>query len=237
MKKNLLLRVGFIFFCIMAGATSIYNIQYTNSRGADNSYPSPYLGKQVTVEGIVTAVNFNGEGYFLSEPVSGAWRGIYVLDTEHKPKRGNYLQISGEVAEYFGMTCIRNLNSYRVLDQHRSLPTPVIISTNQLTNPLEAEAYEGVYVRLVNVSVSSIKSKNGKFMVNDGSGPCSVSLGNFGTKTNLPALGTQFLQISGIVTFSYGEYTLNPISSDDLQIQQPVYIQTRSWGSIKSLYK
>jgi hypothetical protein len=74
-------------------------------------------------------------------------------------------------------------------------------------------------------------------MVNDGSGPCSVSLGNFGTKTNLPALGTQFLQISGIVTFSYGEYTLNPISSDDLQIQQPVYIQTRSWGSIKSLYK
>ncbi|MBP9006961.1 MAG: hypothetical protein KBG06_03825, partial [Candidatus Syntrophosphaera sp.] len=80
MKKNLLLTVGFIFFCIMAGATSIYNIQYTNSRGADNSYPSPYLGKQVTVEGIVTAVNFNGEGYFLSEPVSGAWRGIYVLD-------------------------------------------------------------------------------------------------------------------------------------------------------------
>jgi predicted extracellular nuclease len=123
------------------------------------------------VEGIVTAVNFTGDGYFLSEPVSGAWRGIYVWDTEHKPKTGNYLRISGEVTEYFGMTCISNLNSYRILDQQRSLPSPIIISTSQLTNPLEAEAYEGVYVRLVNVSVSSIKSKNGKFMANDGSGP------------------------------------------------------------------
>lgn len=237
MKKTGWLMMGFIVICIMADAISIYDIQYTNIRGADNSYPSTYLGKQVTVEGIVTAVNFTGDGYFLSEPVSGAWRGIYVWDTEHKPKTGNYLRISGEVTEYFGMTCISNLNSYRILDQQRSLPSPIIISTSQLTNPLEAEAYEGVYVRLINVSVSSIKSKNGKFMANDGSGPCSVSLGNFGTKTSLPAMGTQFLQISGIVTFSYGEYTINPISSNDLQIQQPVHIQTRSWGSIKSLYK
>jgi predicted extracellular nuclease len=237
MKKTFWLTVGFIIICILAEAITIYDIQYTNSRGADNSYPSPYLGKQVTVEGIVNAVNFCGEGYFLSEPVSGAWRGIYIWDTEHKPKIGNYLRITGEVAEYFGMTCIRNLKSYRVLDQQRSLPNPVIISTSQLTNPLEAEAYEGVSVRIINVSVSSIKSKNGKFMANDGSGPCSVSLGNFGTKTTLPALGTQFLQISGILTFSYGEYTINPVNSDDLQIQQPVHIQTRSWGSIKSLYK
>jgi len=135
------------------------------------------------------------------------------------------------------MTCIRNLSDFRVLDRNRPLPSPVTISTGQLANALEAEAYEGVYVRLVNVSTSNARTKSGKFMVNDGSGQCSVVLGSFGTNSSTPQVGTQFSQIVGVIVFSYGEYSLHPVSAADLQIQQPVSVQNRSWGKIKSIYK
>ncbi|MFO8144922.1 MAG: hypothetical protein R6T89_04255 [Candidatus Syntrophosphaera sp.] len=221
-----------------AAALSIYDIQYTTSRGVDNSYPSPYLGKTVTLEGVVTATHYRNEGFFLSETLSGAWRGIYVSDDVHKPEAGHYIRISGEVAEVFGMTCIRGISDYRLLDRNRPLPNPTIISSDQLANAHEAEAYEGVYCRIINASAASRSSRSGRFMVTDGGGQCSVVLGSFGTqKSQAPSIGKQFSQILGVVIFNYGEYSLNPISAADLQVLQPVSTQSGSWGKIKSLYK
>lgn len=238
MKRSIVLVSVLLSLCFGAGALTIYDIQYTASRGVDNSYPSPYLGKTVTLEGVVTASNYRGGGFFLSETVSGAWRGIYVNTEAYNPGVGSYLRLTGKVAEHFGMTCLQDLSAYRLLDRNRPLPKPAIISSGQLQNPLEAEAYEGVYTRLLNVSATGAKSAPGKFMVNDGSGQCRVVLDNFGArKLVAPGLGTQYAQLTGIVVFGYGEYALSPIGSADMQIQQPVSIQTRSWGKIKSIYK
>ncbi len=225
-------------FCLAAGAVSIYDLQYTSSRGVDNCYPSPYLGKVVTVEGVVTASNYRGGGFFLSEPVSGAWRGIFVNDDRHNPRPGNYVRLTGVVAENFGMTCLVDLSAYRLLDPNRSLPNPIIISTGQLSSLFEAEAYEGVYARIVNASSSSAKTRQGRFMANDGSGQCSIVSGSFGARnTASPAVGTQFSQIIGVVVFGFGEFSLNPVSGTDINIYQPVSTQNRSWGKIKSIYK
>lgn len=237
MKRSIWLASFMLSLCLGASALTIYDVQYTASRGVDNSYPSAYLGKQVTLEGIVTATGYRGEGFFLSEKISGAWRGIYILDSSYKPFVGNYVRLSGEVAEHFGMTCIRDLNSFRVLDGNRTLPSPAVISTGQLGSAMEAEAYEGVYVRLVNSAVTGAKARNGSFTVSDGSGQCGVVLQSFGGKASSPAVGTQYAQIAGVVTFSYGEYLLNPFSAAGLQVQQPVSVQNRSWGKIKSIYK
>ncbi len=238
MKRSILLVSVLLSLCLGAGALTIYEIQYTSSRGVDNSFPSPYLGKVVSVEGVVTAAGYRNSGFFLSENVSGAWRGIFVQTNSYTPSVGSYVRLTGEVAESYGMTCLQDIRNYRVLDRNRPLPKPVIISTGQLENPHEAEAYEGVYARLINSSVSSAKSASGKFMVTDGSGQCRITLGAFGTKpAQSPAAGTQYAQIAGIVTFGYGEYNLNPFSASDLQIQQPVSTQNRSWGKIKSIYK
>jgi hypothetical protein len=65
---------------ISAYAISIYDIQYTSASGIDNTYPSPYLGKAVTIEGIVTAINLHSGGYFLSEANGGMWRSIHISD-------------------------------------------------------------------------------------------------------------------------------------------------------------
>jgi len=238
MRLDKCLLLLLLVLCTGIGATTIYDIQYTSSRGADNCYPSPYLGKTVTVEGVVTATNYRSGGYFISEPVSGAWRGILINDSRHNPRVGNYLRITGVVAEIFGMTCIQDLSDYRLLDSNRSLPNPVTISTGQLASSFEAEAYEGVYARLINVSSSSVKSRNNRFMVNDGSGQCSVVTGSFvGKAVSSPAAGVQYSQIVGVVVFGYGEFSLNPISAGDISIQQPASVQNRSWGKIKSIYK
>lgn len=237
MKRSIWLISILLSLCMGATALTIYDVQYTASRGVDNSYPSPYLGKQVTLEGIVTATGYRGEGFFLSEKLSGAWRGIYILDSRNNPLIGNYVRVSGEVAEHFGMTCIRSLSSFRILDSNRTLPNPVVISTGQLSNAMEAEAYEGVYVRLVNATVTGAKARNNLFTVSDGSGQCGIVLQSFGAKASGPSVGTQYAQIIGIVTFSFGEYLLNPVSAAGLQVQQPVSTQNRSWGKIKSIYK
>lgn len=237
MNRMIWLTCLLLSLCLGAAALTIYDVQYTASRGVDDSYPSPWLGKQVTLEGIVTATGYRGEGFFLSEKLSGAWRGIYVLDSRHHPAVGSYVRLSAEVAENFGMTCLRDLSSLKVLDSNRTLPTPAVISTGQLASAMEAEAYEGVFVRLVNTSVTGGKARNGRFTVSDGSGHCGIVLQSFGGKASAPAVGTQYAQITGLVTFSYGEYLLNPLSAGGLQVQQPVSVQNRSWGKIKSIYK
>lgn len=237
MKNRLVLIALLLSLCMGVWATTIYDIQYTTSRGVDNCYPSAYQGKQVTVEGVVTATDYRSGGFFLSEPVNGAWRGIFVNDDRYEPRVGNFLRLTGVVAEVFGMTCLQDLSAYRVLDSNRSLPNPIILSTGQLSSSFEAEAYEGVYSRIINASSSSSKSRSGRFTANDGSGACSIVSGSFGGKSISPAVGVQFAQIVGIVVFGYGEFSLNPISPADIGIQQPTSTQSRSWGKIKSIYK
>lgn len=221
-----------------AAAISIYEIQYSTSSGVDNSYPSPYVGQEVSVEGIVTATNYRGGGYFISESISGPWRGILVQDRRNNPSSGDKVSLRGRVSESFGMTCIQDLSSFRIIDRNLPLPQPVIVTTGQLSRADEAEAYEGVLVRVLSSSSSSSRVKQGKFKITDGSGQCSISMGSFAdARTLSPAVGTQFASLIGIVIFGYSEYALHPISHTDIQVQSPVSTLNRSWGRIKSIYK
>jgi hypothetical protein len=237
MSKNIALTAILISISMWAAALNIYDVQFTNTRGVDNSYPSPYLGKAVTLEGIVTAANYQNEGFFISEKANGAWRGIYIKDDTYHPSGGSLIRVSGTVSEYYGMTCLQDIRSFQILDRNRTLPMPVMINTGQLCTALDAEAYEGVYCRVVSSTVISSKNKTESFMANDGSGQCCVMLGSFGNSITPPSTGTQYSQIAGVVDFSFGQYSLNPIRSSDYQIQQPVSVQNRSWGKIKSIYK
>ena len=238
MRKTLLLISLLMCLAAIAGAVSIYDVQFTASSGSDGTYPSRYTGRAMSLEGIVTATNYRNGGYFINEQLNGPWRGILVLDRDSRVQIGDLVKVSGSVSEYYGMTCLQDISSTRILSSNNPLPQPLLLTSGQLSRPDEAEAYEGVYARLINSSVSSAKSASGKFMVTDGSGQCRITLGAFGAKpAQSPAAGTQYAQIAGIVTFGYGEYNLNPFSASDLQIQQPVSTQNRSWGKIKSIYK
>lgn len=238
MKKTLIATAILTGLAALASAVTIYNVQYTYTPGVDNSYPSPYVGREVNLEGIVTATDFNNGGYFISEPISGAWRGIYIADKRNRPSQGDKISVRGRVHESFGMTCLQDVSNYRMLERAYGLPQPLVVTTGQLSRADEAEAYEGVYVRVIGASVSSAKSKAGRFSVTDGSGQCAVTTGSFGKRRGLsPITGTQFSSISGVVVFGFSEFSLNPVNAQDTQIQQPLSTQNRSWGKIKSIYK
>jgi len=239
MIKKTLISTLFAGLFIMAWGLSIYDIQYTTFPGSDNTYPSRYAGKAVSTEGIVTATDHESGGYFISEPVSGPYSGLLVIDRNTQVREGDRIRISGTVRETFGMTTLQDISSTVVLERNHPLPHPVNLTTAQLTRAMEAEPYEGVYARVLSVSSAGRKASANRLHVSDGTGLCPIKLGSFNNQENnqAQALGTQFSSITGIVTYSFGEFSLNPISNSDIVVNQPVSIQNRSWGRIKSIYK
>jgi len=220
-----------------AWAISIYDVQFTTNPGSDGTFPSRYVGKSVSLEGIVTATNYRNGGYFISEALNGAWRGILVLDRNARVKQGDRIFVSGTVSETFGMTCLQDISQTRVLESSSFLPRPIILTTGQLSSADEAEAYEGVYVKLMNATAFGTRAIKNKVNVTDGTGTCVVQSGSFGDRDTVKAASGTYSSISGIVLYSYSEFTLSPINATDVVMNQPTSVQSRSWGRIKSIYK
>ncbi len=239
MLKQLTLLILMVSLSLGAWAVSIYEIQFTSTSGSDGTYPSRYIGKNVSIEGVVTATNYKNGGYFISETLNGPWRGVYVLDRNASVNTGDIVRITGSVSETFGMTCLQDISQTRVLSSNNPLPQPVLITTGQLSRADEAEAYEGVYARLLNTTSTGSKNYRGKMQVTDGSGTCFVlsdlfsPIGTIKTTTS----SSHFTSITGVVIYGFSEFALGPIATTDMIIQQPKFIQNRSWGKIKSIYK
>lgn len=237
MNKTLLLILLLTGLSMAAWSLSIYDIQYTTFPGSDNTYPSSFAGKSVSTEGIITATSYMGDGFFLSEPVAGAFSGILVQDRAANVRVGDRVRLTATVRESFGMTTLQDVTALSILERNHPLPHPVILTTAQLGRAVEAEAYEGVYSKVLSVSSAKSKASRQRFSVSDGTGLCSVQLGSFGDALQVRNLGSNFSAITGIVSFGFGEFSLNPISSSDIEVNQPVSVQSRSWGKIKSIYK
>ncbi len=238
MQKLLIMICLIASFSVGAWAISIYDIQFTANPGSDGTYPSRHLGKQVSLDGIVTAINYRNGGYFINEPLNGAWRGILVADKNNRVKIGDRVLVSGVVSETFGMTCLTDITDTRTIESGTMLPRPLILTTGQLTRAEEAEAYEGVYAKIVNATSIGQKGARNRINVTDGSGVCSIQNGSFGNKEvmNLNSSGT-YTSITGIVLFNFSEFSLSPINTNDVVKSQPTSVQNRSWGRIKSIYK
>ena len=90
----------------------------------------------------------------------------------------------------------------------------------------------------MNVTSTGNKSLKNRFTVTDGSGTCLVLNKRFGIEgNNKIALNAQYASLTGIVIYGYSEFALCPISPSDYVIQQPMSVQNRSWGRIKSIYR
>jgi len=237
MRKINLLILLIASLSMTAWGLSIYDIQYTAFPGSDNTYPSQYAGKTVNTEGIVTATDYKSGGFFISEQVAGAFSGILVQDRTASVRIGDRIRLSATVKESFGMTTLQDVTKLSILERNHPLPHPVILTTAQLGRAVEAEAYEGVYAKILSISSSKAKSGGNYLSVSDGTGLCRVQLGSFAGTLRSVRKGTQFSSITGIISFGFGEFSLNPVSDSDIEVNQPVSVQSRSWGKIKSIYK
>ncbi len=202
----------FLLFSLLFAQTSIYTIQYTEDAGSSSDcYPSSYSGQTVTTSGFVTGVRSSG---FYMQSEAGEWHGIYVYDSSINPSVGDALDLTAEVAEYYGLTELTDVSDFTVTSSENVVEF-TDITTGELANGCSntGEAWEGSLIRLSNVTVTALPNSYGEWYVDDGSGPCQIDDGIF---AYTPVEGQSFDYIIGCVDFSYSEYGVNPRSATDV---------------------
>ncbi len=212
MKWNFLLLLSIIF--VTLNAVSIYDIQYTTTAG-DGTYPSTYAGTIVSTSGICTGIDFNdGSGYFISMPEGGAWKSIFVYDSSHNPTPGDLIEITGQVWEYRGWTEFRNLTAYNLVSSNNPLPPVLNLTTQQINE----EPYESVLAKVSNATCTEGFNQYDEWLVNDGSGNAKIDGGFFDQDTisEFAQIGVVFTSITGIISYSYNEFRLNPRNAQEV---------------------
>jgi hypothetical protein len=198
--------------------TAIYDIQYNETaQGSGNDcYPSPLDGQQVIISGVVTAV-LPGEypDFWLQSVSGGPWTGIFIYDPSVDPDLGDSLTMTAKVDEYYGLSEMKEVTDFTFHSAGNTLPDPVDISTGDLAGGCNAqsEAYEGMLVRVRNVTVTSTPNEYGEWQVDDGSGPCQID--DYMHAYNASA-GEELGAIVGIVHYGYGAYEIDPRGAGDI---------------------
>ena len=196
--------------CEMPTITSIYDIQYTTDPSGD----SPYKDQAgITTEGIVTA-RFQ-YGYFIQDPVGGAWTGLWVHDTANAPALGDRVRLTGTVIEYYNLTELDLLTDYQLVSGGNALPEPLVVTTGAAND----EQYEGVLLRVENVQVTAEEDSYSEWQVDDGSGPLMVD--NLGTDTYVPVLGDELTAIIGPLNYNFGAFKIAPRYDNDITFPSP----------------
>lgn len=218
---------------------------------------SGYNNYTVTVSGIVSAdtTDIQGDGANIGPQVyiqdgSSPWSGIQIFGVEaDNLRRGDPVTVTGIVNENFGVTRIGNLDNGVTIQTNGMglvLPEPVLISTADIgTVPggtLPAESYEGVLVKVENVTVIDDNADGnsgpdegtggnrnfGEILIVDSSNvqmrlelqDGTHDYNNFWDvaledKGILIEDGNTFESLTGILFYSFGNYKLVPRKNDD----------------------
>ncbi len=197
---------------------TIYQIQYTNNPGGNNTYPSPVAEQVVTTSGTVCAVY--KRGYVINED-TGPWHGVYVYvgSGGTKPPRGTLVQVTGAIAEYQGMTEFSYPTRVRQMGTGPDVCTPTLVTAAAVpyNNPALAEPYEGTMVEYRNITITSVGSYSAIFVDASGGTGAIALLSNDVYSPSL-SVGQRYEYVRGILLPYYAsEYRVWLASADDIQ--------------------
>ena len=184
--------------------TAIHDIQFTLDPAGD----SPYAGQTIQTAGIVTAIY--RDGYVIAEPAGGPWSGVYVYDPDHLPATGDYIRITADVSEYYGLTELVDVGTYFLESDDNPLPAPAVTSCTVAGS----EPYEGVLISAGPVTVAEPALGFGEWLIADASGTLRVHDKN--DLWYIPRMGDALAFVRGIIFYSYGQYGLAPRDDPDL---------------------
>ncbi len=182
---------------------SIYDIQYTT---VGPGYASPYNTQTVNTGGIVTGYYFNG--YFV-QTGSGPWRGVEVYDTVNNPVAGDSITFTAVVEEFFSNTRLKNVTAYTVVNTGNPVPSSTYITTTEGNT----EEWEGT---LANTVSKCTDDNSGFGMWTVYTAPDSLRIDDL--MYSFTPIVNFFYDITGIVTYSFGEYKLNPRKPSDVTV-------------------
>jgi cytosine/adenosine deaminase-related metal-dependent hydrolase len=205
------------------------------------------VGEAVFLEDvIVTAVN-GSSSVFVQVPTDrGDYTGaansglnIFVGDVSTMPQRGDRIDVSGTVADFFGLAQLDSLTSITVNSSQNALPTPVVVTPAEIgTGGSRGEELESVLVRVENVEVTDENPDSqdfGEFVVD---GELRVDDLMFEILPD-PQVGDQFDALVGPLYYSFSNRKLLPRDENDVITGPPrlsdlqpdaVYLENNTTG-------
>ena len=249
---------GKFFYVVKNSELSIHDIQYTPFRNGR----TPYLGAVVSTSGIVTADTANirfaaltsgGTTALYMQSGSAPSSGIWITGPESTMvglRNGDSVTVTGSIAENFDVTRIQNITSAVVRSTGNPEPSPVDLTSGAFTagnGDLGAEPYEGMLVRLTNVTVTDINpvfADATEFSVNDGSGPVIVRRDGTNNYSNVAAdtltgktilkLNDRISSLVGVIYYSFNQYKIVPRTNADYgtvtDVQTPIEVIPGSYA-------
>ncbi len=188
---------------LAAEEVTIEKIQ--SERNADGA--SDYAEETVTTTGVVTAVG--GSGYYLQDGAE-PWNGIYIyVDQTPEVSPGDQLEVTGTVTEFHELTEIEPDSTIKIGEAE--IPDPLVLETGEVGQ----EKYEGVLVQVEGVTVTSTPDEYGVWSVDDGSGEVAIDGSNTGSNYQPDSTEVEIGRITGPLTFSYGEFRIQPKSTSE----------------------
>ena len=178
----------------------------------------------VTLEDVVvTGSSPAGFGIFVAEPSGGPYSGVWVFMATGSEAYGvgDLVDVTGYVEEYDGLGAWAdtvteiNVGDYPAqasvtLIGGAAPPPPVLMSIGDVTDPSNAELYEGVLVQIDDVTVTADDLGFGEWSVDEG-----VRIDDKLYTINSVAFGDTFTSITGVLDFTFDNYKLAPRSESD----------------------
>ena len=186
--------------------TPIYDIQ---SGAIADSTP-------VTIRGVVTAgtgetPDASGYSIYIQDG-QGQYSGINVYKNGIDVSRGDSIEVTGLYVEYYGKSEITDVSSVVTLATGISLPGPEILTLDQS----DWEPWEGVLIKIQNLTVTLDDAGYGEWEVSDGTGVLLIDNTRPGMYTYSPNEEDIIAYITGPLNYSYDNYKL--IARDDNDI-------------------
>ena len=250
--------------------TAIHDIQYTT----DSSGDSPLDGQTVTISGIVTAEFWgsSSNSYLYVQDAEGPWNGVVCFEyggwdtfdfsssagTLHSVAEGDSVTVIGTVDEYYCSTCddglteITGVTAVIIHGPAVNMINPSIVAPGQImTGGSDAEKFESCLITVQDVTVDNPDLGFGEWSASDGTN--SMRLDDVWDYYYYPENGQSLAEVSGVMTYSYGNTKLLPRLARDIveangdpiriqRIQQVLYsdlikaaVDTRSDSSYFSI--
>lgn len=224
-------KVIIIFFLVVllqtAFGQSIMDIQQTGVPGDDNTYPSTYVGQQVTISPVTIGVKgFDGSdsNMFAFDLNPGIWNGIYLNNANNTVNLKTMVSITGTVSENNGMTELTNA-TITVINNGPFDITSNTITIGQLQDPSIAEQYESSLVKINNL-VYNGNTEGDYWMATDGENN-EIRIGKGFFESN-PEIDDDFGSISGIFVYENNNFVVHPRNEADLIPSTPATLAVSS---------
>jgi len=189
---------------------TIAEIQDTTGSGSDESI---LLDEVVTVTGVVSAESYAFGAYWIQDG-TGPWSGVYVYDTNNDAAYGDSVRITGTVDEYYGLTQVGTVTAFEVISSGHNVVPTLVTSGEITTDGVNAEAYEGVLVKVVEADITDFNDY-GEWHIDDGSGAVMLD-----DKTDYYFDASKYLAVKsvvGVLTYDWNNHKMYPRLAYDIE--------------------